>query len=145
MSDEPSFDRPQFCDKDGNPIELEFTPRSSIAYAEWVTWQRRCADCQVGVGEFHLDGCDVAECRITGRQRLMCDHAEEDSCNTRWRGIWPGEAECVEYGWYARMVPGLMGWHRCEKDDEGAMEDLNRLSIECVWNVEEQRMVKPGE
>lgn len=57
-----------------------------------------------------------------------------------WNGVWPGVSECQEYGWYAKFTPGK-GWQQCEKTDEGATEDLNRLYSTCVWNVETQKWV----
>lgn len=99
-----------------------------------------CGDCGVVAGSFHLEGCDVARCGYLGIQRLQCSHPGSE-CNTRWSGVWPGERECEEYGWYARFIPGS-GWQQCEKDDEGAGPDLNRLYWECRWDVSLQRMVR---
>jgi hypothetical protein len=107
-----------------------------------VSDEKRCPDCGVEPGQLHEDGCDVARCRLTGEQRLQCDHTKEDGCNTAWEGEWPGLEECRELGWYAALVPGR-GWVECGPNDEGACEDLNRLIIKCVWDIEKQRMVLP--
>jgi hypothetical protein len=55
-----------------------------------------------------------------------------------WTGTWPGDAECVEYGWYSRWVEGR-GWVRCEATDEGAGPDLNRLAVSTTWDTETRR------
>lgn len=100
-----------------------------------------CPDCAVPPGSLHADGCDVARCATTGRQRLQCDH---DDCNTVWTGLWPGDAECIEYGWWTRWTGH--GWEECGPDDEGAQSDLNRLTNPAVtrWDRERQRFVPIG-
>lgn len=99
-----------------------------------------CPDCQVAPGQLHEDGCDVARCKNTGSQRLMqgCSRNKPcqgsllfADCRTRWLGQWPGIAECQELGWYARLVPPN-GWQPCGPEDEGAVEDMNRLITEGV-------------
>jgi hypothetical protein len=91
----------------------------------------------------HEDGCDTARCANTGIQRLQCDCPAEPSCNTVWTGVWPGVAECLEFGWYSRFRPGEGGWLRCGPDDEGAGPDLNRLvgTGEAVWSKAAGRYV----
>ncbi|MCZ1001228.1 hypothetical protein O1M63_29245 [Streptomyces mirabilis] len=89
-----------------------------------------CPDCAVSPGNVHLDGCDVARCAVTGYQRRGCTHTD-DKCNTRWTGIWPGDAECIEYGFVIDLGP-----------DEDPMPDLNRLYRECDWDPDQQRMVR---
>ncbi len=58
-----------------------------------------------------------------------------------WTGQWPGEAECIEYGFYSRWVDGY-GWVGCAADAIGAAPDLNRLHIKCRWDADKQRFVK---
>ena len=57
-----------------------------------------------------------------------------------WSGVWPGVAECREFAWFARLVPGR-GWVPCRPGEEGAVEDLNRLGTEGVWDRERKRFV----
>lgn len=60
-----------------------------------------------------------------------------------WTGVWPGEAECIEFGWYSKWVDGR-GWVRCEATDEGAGPDLNRLhGGGAVWDAKARRWVLP--
>ena len=107
---------------------------------------KRCPDCQVEPGNRHISGCDVARCRSTGDQHLMCSGEEheyngrwygehEGPCETdRWTGEWPGVEFCRRMGWYTdRSFPGLQPGER--------MEDLNRLAYEQArgrirWNPE---------
>jgi hypothetical protein len=63
-----------------------------------LDFQDRCPDCDVAVGEAHVNdeadgGCDVARCLVTGPQRLTCeaDHAADHDCGRDvWTGGWPG-------------------------------------------------------
>jgi Zn-finger nucleic acid-binding protein len=54
--------------------------------------------------------------------------AEWENKREVWTGEWPGVAEARELGWYSKLVPGR-GWVSCDKDDEGASEDLNRYTV----------------
>jgi hypothetical protein len=58
-----------------------------------------------------------------------------------WTGVWPGEKECTEFGWYCKFIAGR-GWVRCAKDDPDARPDLNRLAVEAEWDPEKRRYVK---
>jgi len=106
----------------------------------------RCPDCDAGIGELHHDRCDVARCATIGSQRLLrcasvtgCNSDPRIDCRTAWSGLWPGAAECREYGWYASGPP----WTPCSADTPGAIEDLNRLLVECEWDPSAQRFVRP--
>ncbi|GLY70271.1 hypothetical protein [Amycolatopsis taiwanensis] len=89
--------------------------------------QRRCPDCGVGTGQAHLDGCDVARCPATGLQRL--GHSPSCRCpQDVGTGRWPGEAECIEFGWM--LGPG--------------MPDLNRLLTTATWDPATYRWTHPG-
>lgn len=82
-----------------------------------------CNDCGVEVGTPHEDGCDVARCTECGHQRISCDHDDSDvGWGQIWTGIWPGEKECMEWGWLRK--------------DGGP--DLNRLAVYAKWNKETQ-------
>ena len=60
-----------------------------------------------------------------------------------WAGEWPGVAECREFGWFARMVPGR-GWVSCSPEVPGAREDLNQLAVEARWDRAARRFVQKG-
>lgn len=59
-----------------------------------------------------------------------------------WTGMWPGEAECREYGFWSKFTAN--GWEQCDKSDPDASPDLNRLAVECRWDPEKRRYVKRG-
>jgi hypothetical protein len=114
-----------------------------------------CWDCGVPIGQPHDKGCDVARCLFNGGQRLACnggeghnaifdvtgiDWAEElhDCGQDIHTGQWPGEAECIEFGWYAKFTAA--GWEQCGQDDPDGRPNLNRLHTgEAQWNRETLR------
>jgi hypothetical protein len=118
---------------------------------------RPCSNCGAEPGQRHdPDHCDIARCEVTGRQFIQCDAHDSivemlsgtpptnptpahECIPDVWSGLWPGVAECREYGWYSRWGPP---WVRCEPDHPEATEDLNRLAIEAVWDPELKRRVK---
>ncbi len=108
-----------------------------------------CPDCGVGVGDTHFDGCDVERCPGCGGQLLMCglDCTPDDKEQERlwekrsvWTGLWPGVAECREFGWYSYFTQES-GWVQTTKDDPRASENLNRLYEDAQWDKEQQRFV----
>lgn len=101
---------------------------------------RNCGDCAVAPGQPHTEGCDVARCLETGDQRISCGE-DHDHGRDIWTGTWPGEAECVEFGWYSVFTEN--GWQRCTADTPYAGPDLNRLHRgDADWDRESGRWVK---
>ena len=101
-----------------------------------------CGDCGVKPGEPHAENCDVARCMQTGHQRLSC-FGDHDHGRDVWTGVWPGEIECIEFGWFSVFTPD--GWRRCGPDEPGAGPDLNRLHEfggEARWDRAAGRWVK---
>src|SRR5262245_9119696 len=109
---------------------------------------KSCPKCGVRPGQLHHRGCGVEVCPNCGGQKLSCccegKPPARDPRNRRllWTGEWPGEAECREFGWYAKPGPNNQGWVPCQPDEAGAMPDLNRLHIEAVWDRNAQRWVR---
>lgn len=88
-----------------------------------------CPKCGVAPGQFHTNDCTFERCACCGQQ-FFCDGVEE---RIAWAGEYSGLAECREYGIYCREVEGK-GIMLCSKDDPGAVEDLNTLSVLSKWN-----------
>ena len=107
-----------------------------------------CSGCGVAPGAVHDDGCDVARCRMTGKQQIMCGFSmlsddENMGCGPDcgpgvWTGMWPGVAEARERGWY--VLDTRAGFVRCDAATPGATEDLNRVVGELRrWDRATQR------
>ena len=99
-----------------------------------------CPDCGVHPGRLHKKYCDVERCPNCGGQRLSCN-CENSLPHLPWSGEWPGVAECREFGWYAKRIPGIDGYVPCDKNDIGADEDLNRLRIDAIWDKKQKRFI----
>jgi hypothetical protein len=107
---------------------------------------RPCHDCGVAPGQYHRPGCDVEQCPTCGRQLLTCGCDFVGGLGVPplddrmpWKGIWPGEEECREWGWYCLLVPGRVP---CGADDPGASCDFARLKAEAVWDRDAKRFVR---
>jgi hypothetical protein len=108
--------------------------------------QDRCPDCGIEIGQPHRPGCDMEQCPYCGGQLLSCccfgnglDFVPQDDAMP-WNGLWRGEAECREFGWFAKRGP--KGWQPCAPDEPGAMPDFNRLSKDARWDRAQKRFVK---
>jgi hypothetical protein len=114
----------------------------------WDEDDEACYDCGVEPGESHKAGCDIARCLITGEQRLSCSD-DHDCGSDVWTGLWPGEAECVEFGWWSKWIDGPDGrghWEQTTADDPDREPDLNGLHTgETVWDRKAGRWVLRGE
>lgn len=127
-------DAPPFCNKC-------FDEHQKIAH----DYKDTCPDCGVKPGEPHRGGCDVERCTVCKGQRLQCvymdddgkhvdEHPEHDPQEAAWTGLWPGEAECREHGFWCverrneRHPIGGCFWP-CTADYPGAREDLNRWAV----------------
>ncbi len=126
--------------------------------------EKSCHDCGAMPGEMHTYGCDVERCPDCGHQLISCScqhvgtKADVDIIHgfnhhpfahggkyprVVWTGLWPGKAECQEFNWYARRNPTGPGYVPCDIDDQGAMEDYNRLYTDdrCRWDPKKGRYV----
>lgn len=100
-----------------------------------------CPDCNVSPGDVHLIGCDVERCPECGHQLLSCGCDDMTSPRLPWNGAWPGVSECVEFGWYAKLVRGK-GWVQCGEADPEASPDLNRLYKDAKWDKTAGKFVR---
>ena len=102
-----------------------------------------CPECGARPGNVHRRGCDVELCPYCGDQLVRCRcSAPYPPLDDRmvWTGTFPGVAECEEFGWYARLVPG-QGWILCDPWDLDAEPDLYRLHAEAQWDREGKRFI----
>ncbi len=63
-----------------------------------------CSDCGVGVGNPHIDWCDLARCLETGTQRISCAE-RHDHGRDIWTGEVPGAADSERLG----VLPAELG------------------------------------
>lgn len=91
--------------------------------------KENCYDCGVAPGQVHLDGCDIERCTDCEGQRLSCgcpDHADykkEINTGVAWeRTLLVAEEHNLFSKWDN-------GWVKCDKDDEGAVHDLNAATL----------------
>jgi len=142
--------RPAGTSKD-TPMQTPATPNSHHAPngRSGPADPARCHSCGAGIGVLHADLCDIAWCAAVGLQRYgLCDTAHgcrtdpRRDCRTAWSGQHPGVDDCRRLGWYAVRTPD--GWMSAAPETPGAVEDLNRLISEGVWDEEQQRYLAPG-
>lgn len=104
-----------------------------------------CPDCDVAPGELHLTNCDIEQCDACGCQRLSCG-CQRSANRLPWTGMWPGEAECREFGWWTKWKQGGERggeWVIAGPNERGAQPDLNRIHGEAVWDRRRKRFVLP--
>lgn len=102
--------------------------------------KKSCPDCGAPPGQFHRSRCDVEQCPLCCGQLLSCGCKVGGTPRLPWAGEWRGVAECVEFGWYARLQDGY-GWVSCSAKDKGAVPDLNRLMADAIWDRQLRRFV----
>jgi hypothetical protein len=116
-----------------------------------------CPRCGARPGELHgelhfpddAEGvpCDWEQCPYCGHvmSGACCGREIPQDDRMPWTGELPGVAECQEFGWFVKWVPGR-GWVRYDPDDPhdpDAVPDLYRLLTECVWDRKRKRWRRP--
>ncbi len=106
----------------------------------------QCPDCEVKIGQLHLEGCDQEDCPYCGLQALTCEHAGSIPMDDRmpWQGCRKMESAAVKMNWYARLGAPGQGWISCDKHEFGAWPDLNRVVGEMRWSRDLKEFVPPS-
>jgi len=108
-----------------------------------VAAPENCPDCLAAPGTNHKSRCDIEQCPVCGGQKASCD-CDRKGESLPWTGIWPGVAECREWGWFAKLVEG-QGWISCSAKDKDAFPDINRLHSDAIWDRSLGRFVRKDE
>lgn len=100
-----------------------------------------CPDCGAAIDQPHVRGCDVERCPECGRQRLGC------GCKTKrpplpWSGEWPGVLEARAFGFWCTEPTLGAGFRRVPAGTPGAVEDLTRVMVACVWDPDARQWVQ---
>src|SRR4051812_20418000 len=104
----------------------------------------KCPVCGVSPNNYHIIDCEFEQCAYCGESVVEClCEAGPLPLDDRipWSGSLPGVAECREWGWYARLLPGL-GWVPCSQDDPMAVEHLQRFHYGARWDRETKQFVR---
>jgi hypothetical protein len=92
--------------------------------------KENCYDCGVAPGRRHLDGCDIERCTDCEGQRLSCgcpdhgDYQKEIHTGVAWERT---RLIAEENNLFSKWDKGQ--WVKCDKDDEGAVHDLNAATL----------------
>lgn len=97
-----------------------------------------CPDCQAHPGQLHQPGCSLDPCPACGNVFRSCQCLDDGTPRVRWTGYWQGTLECRAFGWYVRPIEG-QGDVRCGRDHPDAVEDLNRLARDAIWDPDQLR------
>lgn len=114
--------------------------------------RRKCHDCGVELGEYHLEGCDTERCPKCAGQLIscgcfviykdLCDFDDEGRWDVeefekyereKWTGIMYEEAHLYaeEHDLWVRWGPP---WIKCDRNHPDAKQDLNTSVVEIMNN-----------
>ncbi|MEK6832599.1 MAG: hypothetical protein AABY32_01015 [Nanoarchaeota archaeon] len=103
--------------------------------------KEKCYDCNVNIGEFHVDGCDIEICPECGGQWISCECEIDEDERIPYDGYFPGTLEAIECNLYSRWDEEKKRWIKCSADDMDAGPDLNRIREIGTWDKKSKKWV----